>query len=355
MKYSLLILFSFFTLQLLAQSYTNVEGAEYDAAQNRFIISNGNSILQRASDGTLSFFGSGSISNGLEIMNGTLYGVQGSTVKAFDLTTEMEIMTLSIPGASFLNGLTNDGNNKLWAADFSGSKIYEIDVTDINNPTFTIVVSNTGSTPNGILYDGNNNRLLYVNWGGNAPIKAVSLTDYSVTTVAMTSLGNIDGIDEDNNNNILVSHWSPAGITKFDANLSNPVSVTVPGIFNPADICYAKEIDTLAIPNDGDDVLFVGFSDTTPVGDIVNEDYQFSMGPNPMLSETIIQFHLPKSEDIILDIYSIDGKKIKSLIQHKLIEGWHKVLLTGIDLDAGIYVVHMETSKGIISDKLIVK
>jgi hypothetical protein len=347
--------FVFLSSLCFAQSYTNIESVEYDASQNRFLVSNGSSIIQRASDGTLSYFGSGSANYGMEVMNGTLFAISSSSIKGFDLGTEDEVMNLSIPGAGFLNGLTNDGNGKLWATDFGNNTIYEIDVTDLDNPSSSIVVSNTGSTPNGIVYDGTNDRLIFVSWGGSAAIKAVSLSDYAVSTITTTPYGNIDGIDEDNDGNYYIAYWSPSGVSKYPADFSSPTTISVPGISSPADICYAKEIDSLAIPSGGNNVLFVGFDTSTPVGEVIDEKYQFSMGPNPMATETTIQFHLEAQERVNLGIYSLDGKLVKSLSDGEMIQGWHKVMLMGIELSAGTYIINMETKKGLITEKLVVR
>jgi sugar lactone lactonase YvrE len=348
--------FVFLSSLCFAQNYNNIESVEYDASQNRFLVSNGTSIIQRASDGTLSYFGSGSANYGMEVMNGTLFAISGSNIKGFDLETEAEVMNLSIPNTGFLNGLTNDGNGRLWATDFGANRIYEIDVTDISNPSSSIVVNSTGATPNGIVYDGINDRLIFVTWSSNADIKAVSLNDYSVSTVTSTSYGSIDGIDEDNDGNYYISYWStPAGISKYPADFSTPTTISVPGISTPADICYAKEIDSLAIPSGGNNVIFVGFDTSTPVGEIIDEDYQFSMGPNPMATETTIQFHLETQEKVNLGIYSLDGKLVKNLSNGEMTQGWHKVMLTGIELSAGTYIINLETKKGVITEKLVVR
>jgi len=58
-----------------AQTYQSAESVEYDPSQNRFLISNGNNILVRASDGTLSFFGNGNSSHGLEVLGDNVFGL----------------------------------------------------------------------------------------------------------------------------------------------------------------------------------------------------------------------------------------------------------------------------------------
>src|SRR5690606_33069188 len=140
-------------------------------------------------DGTISFFGSGlQASYGMEVMNNTLFAIDGNTVYGYDLTSESEVMQISIAGAAFLNGMASDGNNRLWVTDFSAKRIHEIDVSDYENPQAALVVANTLTTPNGIVYDEVEDRLIFVNWGQNAPVKQVSLPGYEVSTIVTTAL-----------------------------------------------------------------------------------------------------------------------------------------------------------------------
>ena len=92
----------------------------------------------------------------MEVLGDHLFVIDGSTIRGFELGTENEVMTLNISSAGFLNGMTNDGVSTLYATDFSGKKIYKIDVSDLSNPSSEVIVSNTISTPNGIIFDGAN-------------------------------------------------------------------------------------------------------------------------------------------------------------------------------------------------------
>jgi DNA-binding beta-propeller fold protein YncE len=177
----------FFTLLLpfvgISQSLQNIESVEYDHENSRFLVSNSSSIIAIDSETQeLSFFGDGEAGYGVEVMNSTLF-VIGDGIKCYDLTTEEEVMSLNISGSGFLNGMASDGVSRLWVTDFSNNRIYEIDVTDLDNPTSEMVVANTGSTPNGIVYDETNDRLIFVNWGGSADIKTVDLDTYEVSTL----------------------------------------------------------------------------------------------------------------------------------------------------------------------------
>ena len=195
MKTILFGLILFISITTFAQNYQSAESVQYDIANDRWLVANGSNIIIDNGAGDLSLFGSGSASHGMEIMGTTLFAIASGTIKGYDLTSENEVMSFSIPGTSFLNGMTSDGNTMLWVTDFGASKIYAIDVSDLNNPVATEIVANTGGTPNGILYD-NADRLLFVTWGSNAKIKAVSLITNVVSDIVDTGLGNIVGIQK---------------------------------------------------------------------------------------------------------------------------------------------------------------
>lgn len=337
-----------------AQNFAG-ESVEYDPAQNRFFSSaNGGSIVQRAQDGTVSFFGSGlQASYGMEVMNNTLFAIEGSNVYGYDLDTETQVMQISISGASFLNGMASDGENRLWVTDFSAKRIHEIDVSDYDNPTSTVVVSNTVSTPNGIVYDDEENRLIFVNWGTNAPIKQVDLSNSIVTTIATTNLGNIDGIDNDSYGNFYLSSWSPNRITRYDAAFNVSEVISAPGISSPADICYAQAIDTLAIPNGNGTVTFVGFSTTTEVESFANE-LDFKVFPNPLSSNSEVVFHLEKAQLVRITLNGVDGRLVQEVLNTKLPAGRQRVVLSGIDMAAGQYLLTLETPEGLASRNVVV-
>ena len=345
-----------FSLTLQAQEYQSAESVEYDPTQNRWLASNGSNIIARASDGALSFFGSGSATHGMEVMGNTLFAVDGGTIRGYDLTSEQQVMSIAIPGASFLNGMTNDGNGTLYVTDFGAQEIHKIDVSDLNNPSSEMIVSNATTTPNGIIYDGANNRLLFTSWqSSNAPIKAVDLTDFSVSTVVTTNVGRIDGIDDDSDGNYYISSWSPARISKYDNAFTNPPEiVTTPFISNPADIGYSMQTDTLAIPV-GNNVVFVGFSPMVAVDELPVGKYQLSVFPNPLSPESVISFELEKSETVELQIFTTEGRLVENLLTGVQPAGQHRVVLTGMTLSAGIYFCRLQTPAGILSQRIIVQ
>lgn len=346
---------------LIAQPTFRGESVEYDYQGKRWFTSdNGTAIVQRDSTGATSYFGTNTkASHGMEIMGNTLFACEGSTIYGYDLTTELEVMQLNVPGAGFLNGLTNNGTDKLWATDFSNRKIFEIDVTSLLFPTVNEIVGNTVSTPNGIVYDSLNNRLIFVNWSSSAAIKAVDLNGFAVTTLTTTSLGNIDGIDEDGLGHYYISSWSPTRISRYDTNfVAAPVTITAPGINNPADICYAIGIDTLGIPNGGGPASFIGFgAPTVAIGTGLQSEKRMRVFPNPVSESSYVEFFVSKTGPVKLEIVDIRGRKAMTLLDESMASGQHFVLFQGLDLSAGTYFIRLnkQDSKGTEVLKVIVK
>ena len=341
------------TFAVQGQEYISVESVEYDALQNRFLVSNGNSIIARASDGTLSYFGNAIANYGMEIMGGNLFAITNATIKGYNLKTGDEVMSLNITGAGFLNGMATDGTF-IYVTDFGQNKIIRIDVSNMMEPTFAVVVDNTGSQPNGIVYDEDNDRLIFVSWGSNAEINAVSLTDFSVSNLTTTSLGNIDGIDNDAYGNYYVSSWTPTRITRYNNDFSLPETISAPGIVNPADICYAKEIDSLAIPNGNATVTFVGFETPVAVQEQLANEQELVIYPNPVKSEGAIYFENKKDEVLTLDLFDQKGQLVRRLLDGQQNLGLNTVLLNGIDLKGGYYICRLTQDGDVISRPLIV-
>lgn len=332
---------------LSAQPIFRGESVEYDLASKRWFTSDdGTSIIQRDSNGVISYFGSGlKASYGMEVMGNTLFACEGTKIFGYDLTTATQVMQVTVTGSAFLNGLTNDGVSKLYTTCFTNKKIFEIDVSNFAAPTSTEIVSATGTTPNGIVYDSLRHRLIFVNWSSAAPIKAVDLNGFAVSVLTPTSLGNIDGIDDDGRGHYYISSWSPVRISRYDTSFVGvAVTITAPGIYNPADICYAKGVDTLGIPNGNGPVTFIGFGLVVGVAD-AQADAGFAVYPNPISATSRLQFELKTSAWVQLELTDLQGVVIADLLDEQMPSGRHMVLLSGLNLSNGIYLAHLRSAE----------
>ncbi|MFN8699704.1 MAG: T9SS type A sorting domain-containing protein [Flavobacteriales bacterium] len=338
----LFLLFVLLPFCVSAQTLTNIESVEYDPVNGRFLVSNGNRVIEVNGEGNpVGYFGTAPRSDyGMEVMNGRLFTIVGSSIRAYDLTSALQVMNVTVTGAQFLNGLASDGVSKLWVTDFGAKKIHEVDVTSIDAPVVTEVVSNTVQTPNGITYDGANERLVFVTWGTAARIKAIALSDYTMTELTQTAFNNIDGIDHDGEGNFYISSWQPTPrITRYSAEFSVSEQITAPGLSAPADICYAIENDTLAIPNSGlNTVTFVGFNSAAGLNDSANGEMTLGCFPNPLTEHSVLSFQLYASGFTTIELMDMTGKVVHTVLSENLPAGEQKVLLTGLEIAPGAYI-----------------
>jgi sugar lactone lactonase YvrE len=349
MKFIFTFLFSTAVITAFSQNLTGVESVEFDPVSERFLVTNGSSIVfiddNEDADGTLAT-GAGA-DYGMEVMNGVLWAIDNNQIKGYNVSDGSLLATANVSGASFLNGMASDGESRLWVTDFSLKKIHEINVSELSNPVVTQIVANTVSTPNGIVYDGENNRLIFVNWGSNAAIKAVDLSNNTMSTLTTTMLGNCDGIDNDSYGNYYVSSWSPvARITRFNSDFSVNETITVTGLSSPADICYAQSIDTLAIPNSGNNtVRLVGFAAPVSIQENSETTDAFSIYPNPLSINSVMEFDLKESQRVKIDFLDMNGKIAFQVTDEIFPSGRNKILLGALDLSSGNYICRVQSQE----------
>lgn len=291
--------------------YNGPESVEHDPVGQRYFVSNteSNSILQRSYGGTVSVF-KGSLPGapyGLELKGDTLFACMGGAVRGYDTSDGEEVFNLGF-GASFLNGITTDGTF-LYVTDFSAKKILKVDVAQ---QSFTTLVAQTGTTPNGIVWDEAMDRLWVVNWGSNAKIKAYDRNTGAELSSFTTALANLDGITLDCQGRIIVSSWSPARISRFGTTFSNPpVDLAVPGLSNPADLDYDTVNDRICVPNSGNNtVVFAEVMDCTAGFTNPSGGDSFSLHPNP--SDGFLAVDPPVHSPVPFLILNVRGALVAS-------------------------------------------
>lgn len=266
MKLPLILALFFSSFLISAQTFNNPESVEFDASNNRYFVSstNNNSIFTLAQGESPVLF-KNAISPapyGLEIVNGILYACCGSSIKGFNIQTAEQVFNLNV-GAAFLNGITHDSNGLIYATDFTNKRIYQIDPIA---STYLILAENLVQSPNGIWMDEENNRLIFVNWGSNAPVKMLDLSNNSVSNIINTNLSNCDGIAKDSQGRFYISNWGNSSVVRFNNDFSEAYETVVTGLNKPADIYFNQETGFLAIPNGGfNTVSFHDFNDVVEV------------------------------------------------------------------------------------------
>ena len=297
----------------LAQNPSNIEAVEYDPNGSRWFVSCGSSTMLTTSDlgDSWDYFGTAHATHGMEVMGEVLFVLDNNLIRAYDLITAEQLGTASVAGASFLNGMGNDGNGILIVSDFGSGRILKVDATDPADMSVSTLVGNTGSTPNGIVVDTENGRAIIVNWGGNSDILAVDLESGALTTIVNgTGLGNCDGIDMDSDGRYYVSSWSPNRITRFSNDFSQTETVVNSGLSSPADISFDETNHILGVANSGSDqVTFHQFEAEVNGVDIVN-----SNGASDVeLLGNNLAFQVAQPGNYNISAFTLGGKLLDSM------------------------------------------
>jgi hypothetical protein len=283
----------FFAITAGAQTFSGPESVEYDAANNRWLVgqkNNGKVLIYNPANGALTEFCTGMTNGpyGMEILGNVLYCCDGARVKGFDLSSGTMVFNLNL-GATFLNGITSDGTSNLFVTDYTAKKIFRVNVATTTSNQMTTTVK----SPNGIIYDGANNRCIFVTWGSSAPVQAMSLADSTISTLLTTTLTNCDGIIRDLSGNYYISAWGTSSLNKTDNTFSyNPVSVMT-GLSSPADLGINSAGDSIGIPNSGNANNVVFYKINSPSGiNEINHNNSIAF-PNPTADRVTITIDNP--------------------------------------------------------------
>jgi SMP-30/Gluconolactonase/LRE-like region/Secretion system C-terminal sorting domain len=333
MKKLLILLAFLFTNGLQAQTLSGPESVDYDTLTNTYYVGNtiSREILRRKTDGTWAAFVSGVSGGpyGIEVVGDRIYACAGTKIKGYKLSDGVEVFSANTTG-QFLNGLTHDDNGFLYATDFSGKRIYKVNIA---TATSSVFVPTMTVTPNGIIYEKDKNRLVLVTWGSNAKVMAVSLADSTVSTLKTTPFSNIDGVALDRAGRFYVAHWGGNAVHRYEPDfLQPPVSVAT-NLSSPADIYYNQKTDTLAIPNSsGNTVRFIGFQPVLALNHAEKLE-SIAIYPNPATS--FVTFHSLNERITSVQITDVLGRSVVIPTQRQI----GKYLLDIRQLDSGYHQV----------------
>lgn len=334
---------------VFAQSFNGPESVEYDYLNQQWFVGNkNNGTVVIWKGGVLYNFASGLTAGpyGIEIFNGVLYCCHNNgQIRGFDINNGQTVFNITT-SAQFLNGITHD-DSALYATDFSGLKIFRIDVA---NQSYSIIASGLAKTPNGIFYDSTYNRCVFTTWGTGASIQQIDLSTNVVSTLKTTTLGNIDGIARDEFGSWYVSAWSNNTVTRFDSLFSGTGTVVAAGLKNPADIFYNIVGDTLAIPNSGsaNNVVFVGF-----IANAVQESILTTTNCyyNTVSGRVFVSLTHPLAHSATITVYDVNAKIIS---QHVLCAGEVSLEIRVVDYTSGIYYFCINSEATMVSRSIYI-
>ncbi|MFM1875613.1 MAG: hypothetical protein RL266_1350, partial [Bacteroidota bacterium] len=121
-------------------------------------------------------------------------------------------------------------------------------------------------------------------------------------------------------------------------------------INNPADICYAPETDTLAIPG-ANQVLFVGFeSSTVGMEEELFESYLIYYNSGM----PVVQFELSENQEASLEIIDLDGRVVYKALEGPQPKGKKTIVLSSIGLYSGAYLCRLTSRELTFTERIVI-
>ncbi len=224
------------------------ESVVFDTLNNRYLVSNwyGGSVVAIDGGGNQSYYLTG-LGNcaGNAISGDTFFVAIVTGVCAYDINTKTQLFCIYPPHLGNLDGVTVDTSGYLYVVD-TGGRIYRVSRTDLSYQ----IIADTGIPQyvQDIFFDAANNRLLVGCYTSSSFVKAVSLPDYTVTTLVTSGFGLIDGISMDGHGYTYVaSHAGVGQLVRYNTDFS-VTEVLSSGYNQPAGLDYNRRDEILAAP-----------------------------------------------------------------------------------------------------------
>ena len=151
---------------------------------------------------------------GLLIHEDILYVTDNTELIEMDIKSGTIINKTKVEGAQFLNDIAADAEANIYISDTGNSSIYFMKNGSIKIDQW--LSSEELEFPNGLLVA--DDHIYVAAWGGEngGNLLKVSLNNKEVTKVSQEPIGNLDGIQLNNNNNFYISDWATGDIHEID-------------------------------------------------------------------------------------------------------------------------------------------
>jgi|UniRef100_UPI00404A78A1 sugar lactone lactonase YvrE len=135
---------------------------------------------------------------GMGLYNGKLYAADLGSIAVIDMASGKIEKNISIQGATGLNDISIDPNGVIYVTEYLAKKLYKVE-----NEKAELIAENL-TQPNGVLF--HNNELFLLDGTGMFKVNA----DKSLAKIVDGMEGGVDGIENIEGNNFIVSCWEGA-------------------------------------------------------------------------------------------------------------------------------------------------
>lgn len=180
---------------------------------------------------------------GLLLHNDTLYVTDNTFLVIMDPEEGRIIEQVEVHDASFLNDITASKNGEIFISDSGKSSIYK---RNRNGIIEEWLITEKLEFPNGLLAVEDD--LYIAAWGGEEPgnVLRLNITNRHLELVSQRGIGNLDGIQQEDETNFIISDWSTGDIHRIDRE-GNREKMFTSGK-SVGDLLYLKSLNRLFLP-----------------------------------------------------------------------------------------------------------
>lgn len=265
----------------------------------------------------------------------------------FQYEASYKSATLLSPGRGYWVRSSNDGTVLVNSGVVSKSAAFAGHIDPINAHSINVLVASDTTK---------------LFWGGILPS---GLTEESYSLPPVPPIGVTD-VRFENDQRWSANDVARIAVTQFDSPISIFIEDAEESVFNTdqyrvVQLEKHRVLDTIEISQnqiltlnpqtDRIEISILEKLEELPVEFTLYQNY-----PNPFNPTTTIRFGLPESVDVTLEVYSVLGQKVMTLISENRSAGWHTVTLNAADLSSGMYVYRIQAG-GLIQTRtlLVVK
>ncbi len=112
--------------------------------------------------------------------------------------------------------------------------------------------------------------------------------------------------------------------------------------------------DQIVVATHGRGIWTLDVEEIVATNNPKEKNIDFNVYPNPVIQGTFISFNIPSNTKVDLSLYSLDGKKLRNIINQN-IQGEQKIAFDRGDLLPGMYILALKTKSGTSSKKIVVQ
>ncbi len=143
-----------------------------------------------------------------------------------------------------------------------------------------------------------------------------------------------------------------AGIMTYSRRSYDPVTAT----FDQLSVVSYSSTALAALPT-GTSAAMEDVTEQSSDNYFPSNDLVLEVAPNPFSDQTQIEFELPQEAEVTLEIYNLQGQRVKQLIAAQLLGGIHQEMWTGTDakgqvMPTGVYLLRLQVGQRSLSKKI---